>query len=120
MLLCSGDLFRTDQEGYLYFVARKDDIIKSRGEKVSPREVENVIYGMSAVQDAAVIGIEDALLGQAIKAFVVLRDGQVCSERDIIKYCAARLESFMTPKYVAIVPTLPRTDTGKISKIGLR
>ena len=120
MVLYSGDLFRTDAEGYLYFVARKDDIIKSRGEKVSPREVENVIYGMSAVQDAAVIGVEDALLGQAVKAFVVLRDNQACSERDIIKYCAARLESFMTPKYVAIVPALPRTDTGKISKTGLR
>ncbi len=120
MLLYSGDLFRTDQEGYLYFVARKDDIIKSRGEKVSPREVENVIYGMSAVQDAAVIGVDDELLGQAVKAFVVLRDGQSCTERDVIRHCAARLESFMTPKYVAIVPSLPRTDTGKISKTGLR
>ena len=118
-VLYSGDIFRSDADGYLYFVARKDDIIKSRGEKVSPREVENVLYGMAAVQDAAVIGVEDELLGQAVKAFVVLRDGQNCSERDIIKYCAARLESFMTPKFVAIVQALPRTDTGKISKIGL-
>lgn len=119
LVLYSGDLFRTDQEGYLYFVARKDDIIKSRGEKVSPREVENVIYGISAVQDAAVIGVEDALLGQAVKAFVVLRAGHTVSERDIIRHCAARLESFMTPKYVVIVPSLPHTDTGKISKTGL-
>lgn len=118
-VLYSGDLFRTDAEGFLYFVARKDDIIKSRGEKVSPREVENVLYSMSEVQDAAVIGVDDALLGQAVKAFVVLRTGASCTERDIIKYCAARLESFMTPKFVAIVLSLPRTDTGKISKIDL-
>jgi long-chain acyl-CoA synthetase len=86
---------------------------------VSPREVENVIYGMNGVQEVAVIGVEDALLGQAVKAFVVLRQGHECSERDIIKYCAARLESFMTPKYVTIVPSLPKTDSGKISKTGL-
>lgn len=119
MVLYSGDIFRTDAEGYLYFVARKDDIIKSRGEKVSPREVENVLYSMPGVQDAAVIGVDDELLGQAIKAFVVLRDGHMASEREIIKYCAARLESFMAPKYVTIVPVLPRTATGKISKSGL-
>ena len=119
MVLYSGDLFRTDAAGFLYFVARKDDIIKSRGEKVSPREVENVLYSMPGVQDAAVIGVDDALLGQAVKAFVVLREGHRYSERDIMKYCAARLESFMAPKFVAIVPSLPRTDTGKISKTGL-
>lgn len=119
MVLYSGDIFRTDAEGYLYFVARKDDIIKSRGEKVSPREVENVLYSMPGVQDAAVIGVDDELLGQAVKAFVVLRDGHTASEREIIKYCAARLESFMAPKYVTIVPVLPQTATGKISKSGL-
>ena len=120
MVLYSGDLFRTDADGYLYFVARKDDIIKSRGEKVSPREIENVLYSMTEIQEAAVIGVEDALLGQAIKAFVVLRDDRACTERAIIKYCAAKLESFMVPKYVTIVPSLPRTDTGKISKTGLQ
>jgi long-chain acyl-CoA synthetase len=120
MVLYSGDIFRTDEEGYLYFVARKDDIIKSRGEKVSPREVENVLYAMPSVQEAAVIGVDDELLGQAVKAFVVLRDGHAASEREIIKHCAARLESFMAPKFVTIVPSLPRTATGKISKSGLR
>ena len=68
----TGDLFRMDEEGYLYFVARKDDIIKSRGEKVSPKEVENVLYGLEDVKEAAVIGIPDPILGQAIKAFVVI------------------------------------------------
>ncbi|MGB7541241.1 MAG: class I adenylate-forming enzyme family protein [Burkholderiales bacterium] len=119
MVLYSGDVFRTDEEGFLYFVARKDDIIKSRGEKVSPKEVENVLYGLDGVQDAAVVGVPDEILGQAIKAFVVLRPGCKYSEKDVIRHCQGRLESFMVPKHIAIVPELPKTDTGKIKKTGL-
>ena len=119
MVLYSGDVFRTDEDGYLYFVARKDDIIKSRGEKVSPKEVENVLYGLDGVQDAAVVGVPDEILGQAIKAFVVLRAGCKYSEKDVLRHCQGRLENFMVPKHVAIVPELPKTDTGKIKKTGL-
>jgi len=121
MLLHSGDIFRTDDEGYLYFVARKDDIIKSRGEKVSPREVENVLYGMDGVLEAAVVGVPDQILGEAVKAFVTLKPGwqPAPSERDVIRYCLSKLESFMAPKYVVFVDELPKTDTGKIKKTGL-
>ena len=119
MLLYSGDLFRTDAEGYLYFVARQDDIIKSRGEKVSPREVENALYAHDGVYEAAVVGVHDELLGQAVKAFVVLKDGITLSERDLVKHCLGRLESFMAPKHVEFVASLPTTDTGKIKKTGL-
>ena len=120
MLLYSGDLFRTDDEGWLYFVARKDDIIKSRGEKVSPREVENAIYSLDGVRDAVVIGIHDDILGEAVKAFVVLKDGHKLTEREVIRHCLAHLENFMAPKYVEFVAELPKTDTGKIKKSGLR
>lgn len=119
MLLYSGDLFRTDEEGWLYFVARKDDIIKSRGEKVSPREVENVLYSIDGVVDAAVVGTPDELLGQAVKAFLVLREDCTLSARDVIRHCLERLEPFMAPKYVEFVAALPRTNTGKISKSSL-
>jgi len=119
MILHSGDVFRTDAEGYLYFVARKDDIIKSRGEKVSPREVENALYALEGVYEAAVVGVPDALLGQAVKAFVVLKQGYGYSERDVIKHCVGRLENFMAPKHVEFVAELPKTDTGKIKKTGL-
>jgi long-chain acyl-CoA synthetase len=119
MYLFTGDIFRTDEEGYLYFVGRKDDIIKSRGEKVSPREVENILYNMEGVMEAAVIGVPDPVLGQAIKAFLALKPEFSYSERDIIKHCLAHLESFMAPKYVVFMNALPRTDTGKISKRGL-
>jgi acyl-CoA synthetase (AMP-forming)/AMP-acid ligase II len=81
VLLYSGDLFRTDEEGWLYFVARKDDIIKSRGEKVSPREVENAIHCLEGVMDAAVVGVPDVLLGEAVKAFVVVKDGDTRGAR---------------------------------------
>ena len=120
MVLYSGDLFRTDDEGWLYFVARKDDIIKSRGEKVSPREVENAIYGLDGVLEAAVIGVDDELLGQAIKAFVVLKEGFTYSEREVIRHCLGHLENFMAPKFVEFVDDLPVTNTGKIRKSGLR
>jgi long-chain acyl-CoA synthetase len=119
VLLYSGDVFRTDAEGWLYFVARKDDIIKSRGEKVSPREVENAIYFLDGVVDAAVVGVPDALLGEAIKAFVVVREGHALDERDVIRHCLQRLESFMAPKYVEFVRELPKTDTGKVKKTAL-
>jgi long-chain acyl-CoA synthetase len=119
MVLYSGDLFRTDEEGWLYFVARRDDIIKSRGEKVSPREVENVIYSLESVLDCAVVGVDDPILGQAIKAFVVLKAGRELTEKEVIRHCLAKLENFMAPKYVSFVADLPKTDTGKIKKTGL-
>jgi acyl-coenzyme A synthetase/AMP-(fatty) acid ligase len=118
-VLYSGDIFRTDEEGWLYFVARKDDIIKSRGEKVSPREVENALYAHEGVLEAAVIGVPDPVLGEAIKAFVVPREGHALTEREIIRHCLGRLENFMAPKHVEFVAELPKTDTGKIRKKGL-
>lgn len=119
MVLYSGDIFRMDEEGYLYFVGRSDDIIKSRGEKVSPKEVENVLYGMPAVLEAAVIGVDDDVLGQAVHAFVVVDAGAAVIERDVVRHCNEHLESYMVPKVVHIVSALPKTDTGKIRKTGL-
>jgi len=113
-VLYTGDLFKTDEDGYLYFVSRKDDIIKSRGEKVSPREVENVICEIPQVQQAAVIGIPDEILGQAVKAFVVLTPGAELDERDIMGHCTRRLESFMVPKAVEFRDDLPKTSSGKV------
>ncbi len=115
-VLYTGDLFRMDDEGYLYFVARKDDIIKTRGEKVSPKEVENVIYQIPGVAEAAVIGVPDAILGMAIKAVVVLVEGAELGEREIIRHCAANLEDFMVPKSVEFRRELPKTGSGKIRR----
>jgi amino acid adenylation domain-containing protein len=115
-VLYTGDLFRADAEGFLYFVGRKDDIIKCRGEKVSPKEVENVLYALDGIREAVVIGVPDPILGSAIKAVVSLGAGSNLPERAIIAHCAAHLEDFMVPKFVVIRDVLPKTDSGKLSR----
>jgi long-chain acyl-CoA synthetase len=116
--LCyTGDLFQQDEAGFFYFVARQDDVIKSRGEKVPPQEVENVLYGMAGVREAAVIGVPDPVLGQAVKAFVVADDPITAA--DVMRHCRAHLEDCMMPKYVELRAELPKTTTGKIQKTDL-
>ncbi|HBW88475.1 MAG TPA: AMP-dependent synthetase, partial [Cyanobacteria bacterium UBA11149] len=114
----TGDLFRMDDEGFMYFVSRKDDIIKSRGEKVAPKEVENVIYGLSGVREVAVIGVPDSVFGEAVKAFVVVEENGI-SQTDILRHCRTHLEDFMVPKYVELRSELPKTPSGKIKKTDL-
>ena len=113
--LHSGDYFRRDEEGFLHFVGRKDDMIKTRGERVSPKEVEDTICELEAVAEAAAIGVPDEILGQAIKVFVVTRTGGL-DEKAILRHCANRLSPFMVPKYVEFVPGIPKTAHGKISR----
>ena len=113
-MLYTGDLFRTDEEGFLYFVGRKDDIIKTRGEKVSPKEVENVLYEIAGIREACVIGVPDAILGQALKAIVAADEG--VTEADIIRHCRSRLEDFMVPATVEFRGQLPKSENGKIAR----
>jgi acyl-CoA synthetase (AMP-forming)/AMP-acid ligase II len=115
-VLHSGDLFRTDEEGYLYFVGRKDEIIKSRGQKVSPREIEDVLYMLPAIAEAAVVGVPDRMLGNAIRAIVVLKRGQDLGQRAVLNHCARHLEDFAVPGSVEFRDSLPYTATGKIDK----
>jgi amino acid adenylation domain-containing protein len=115
-VLYTGDLFRMDEDGYLYFVARRDDIIKTRGEKVSPREVEEALHAHPAVAEAAVMGVSDPVLGEAIRAVVTLREGAHVSERELLRHCRQRLEDFMVPRYVEFHASLPRTPSGKIAR----
>ena len=119
-VLCAQDQFVMDDKGYLYFRGRVDDIIKSRGEKVSPVEVENVLYNFPGIREAAVIGVADEVEGQSIKAFVSLDAGLVVDPKKIRQHCMAHLESFMVPREVVILPSLPKTDSNKISKKELR
>jgi acyl-CoA synthetase (AMP-forming)/AMP-acid ligase II len=116
MVLYTGDLFRTDEGGFLYFVGRKDDIIKTRGEKVSPKEVENVLYALAGVREAAVVGVPDPLLGLAIKAVVALDTFATLSAADVIRHCAKHLEDFMVPKHVEFRDELPKSENGKIAR----
>lgn len=119
-LLYTGDLFTMDEDGFFYFVSRKDDIIKTRGEKVSPAEVERIIHELDAVQEAAVVGVSDPILGEAIKAFVVPVASGALSKKDVTSHCSRRLEVFMVPKEIEFCDSLPTTSTGKISRKMLR
>ncbi|MGZ4954076.1 MAG: class I adenylate-forming enzyme family protein [Methylobacter sp.] len=118
-LLCTHDLFTVDEDGYLYFIGRTDDIIKSRGEKISPLEVETVLYGIQGIREAVVLGIPDLLLGQAVIAFVSVMENSDLSEGLIKKLCGDKLEAFMVPKYVTILPELPKSANNTTDKKAL-
>lgn len=120
--LCySGDQFRMDEEGFFYFVGRGDEVIKSGGKKVAPKEVEDALYGLPAVLEAAAIGVTDPVLGQAIKACVVLdpQAKKAPSIQDIRRHCQRTLEAFKVPREIEIRETLPKTPSGKIIKTNL-
>lgn len=120
IVLYSGDYFRKDEEGFLYFLGRKDDMIKTKGERVSPKEMENALSAMPGVAEVAVIGVPDEILGQAIKVFIVRKAETDVFEKDVKKFCSGSLESFMLPKYVEFLDELPKSSHGKIDKSALK
>lgn len=116
----SGDLATIDAEGYITIVDRKKDMIKTGGENVSSREVEEILYGLPGVSEAAVIGLPDPRWIEAVTAVVVPRTGCVLSKDDVLAHCRKRLASFKTPKHVFFVESMPRNASGKILKRDLR
>ena len=110
----SGDLVKMDEEGFLYFVGRRDTMIKSSGFRISPTEVEEVLFQSGKIQGAAVIGVHDDMLGQVIMAFVVPRDGDELATDELIAWCADRLPRYMVPQTVEILQELPKTTSGKV------
>ena len=117
--LSTGDLFRRDADGYLFWVGRTDDLIKSRGEKVYPREVEEVLHDLDEVAEAVVVGTPDRLLGEAVTAHVVAAEGHELDFRSIRRACSERLEPHMVPKHVHVHAALPRNPRGKIDRAAL-
>ncbi len=117
--LFTGDLARRDREGYLYIVSRKKDIIKAGGNRVSAKEIEECLLENGKVQEAAVIGVPDSVLGEAIKAIVVLRDGVTADEREMQDHCRAALAAHKVPKYIRFIDVLPKYASGKINKPAL-
>ncbi|MCP4261212.1 MAG: AMP-binding protein [Planctomycetes bacterium] len=118
--LYSGDYFRKDEDDFLYFLGRKDDMIKTRGERVSPKEVENVVCELEGVVEAVVVGIPDEILGQAVKAYIVPALGAKLTEKQVKRHCTVNMETFMVPKYIEFIDELPKTLNGKIDKKQLR
>jgi len=118
--LHTGDMAWMDEQGYIFLVDRKKDIIKSGGENIYSREVEEAIASHPAVKEVAVIGVPDARWGEAVKAVVVLKEGIVCMEKDILEHCKNQLAGFKRPKSISFVSALPRNVTGKVQKNELR
>lgn len=118
-VLRTGDWFRLDEDGFLFFLSRSDDIIKTRGEKVSPAEVEAALCAIPGVREAAVIGVDDETLGQAIRAYVVPVSGGTLNERDLRRELSGRLENFMLPREIILRDDLPKSPNGKIDRRAL-
>jgi long-chain acyl-CoA synthetase len=119
-ILCSNDLFKMDEDGFLYFQGRTDDIIKTRGEKVSPIEIENVIYKIDGVKEVAVIGVPDVIMGESIVAHITTHDLTQLNEKDVQKECMSKLEVFMVPQKVIFLNEMPKSPNGKIDKKELK
>jgi crotonobetaine/carnitine-CoA ligase len=118
--LHTGDNVRADADGYLYFIDRGKDMIKRAGENVASGEVERVVNDHPAVFESAAIGVPDEMRDEAIKVFVVLREGANATAEEIIAWCAERLSKFRVPSFIEFVDALPRTSVGKIQKHLLR
>jgi long-chain acyl-CoA synthetase len=119
-ILHTGDWFRLGECGLLYFAGRRDDLIKSFGRRVSPREVEDVAVSIPGVAEAAVIGVSDETGSQVVGIFVVAHAGSAIDENAVKAFCASRLEPYKVPKHVWIVGSLPRTPNGKVDKKQLK
>jgi acyl-CoA synthetase (AMP-forming)/AMP-acid ligase II len=119
-ILCSKDWFKMDEEGFLYFLGRTDDIIKTRGEKVSPAEIENIIYKIEGIKEVAVIGIPDEIMGESIIAYVTTHGSLQIGEKEIQKECMSHLELFMVPQRIIFLDEMPKSSNSKIDKKELK
>jgi len=117
--LKTGDLGYVDKDGYLYLEGRKSEMIKVGGNRIAPGEIEEVLSEIDNISEVAVVGISDELLGQIIKAVVVLSDGAELNAMQIKAYCKSKLATYKIPKYIEFVDSLPKTASGKIKRFKL-
>jgi len=118
--LYTGDIGKMDEEGYFYIVDRKKDMIISSGCNVYPRDIEEVFYENSKIQEACAIGIPHATRGESIKVFVVLKEGKTATQEELIEYCTDKLAKYKLPTEIEFRDELPKTNVGKILKKELR
>ncbi len=116
----SGDLVKMDDEGFLYFVGRRDAMIKVSGFRISPSEVEEVLYQTGKVSGAAAIGVPDEMLGQHIKVFITARDGEGINTESLIEFCKQKMPRHMVPRSVEILDEIPKTSSGKVDYPALK
>jgi long-chain acyl-CoA synthetase len=118
--LFTGDMGYLDEENYLFIVERKKDLVIRGGLNVYPKDVEEVIYRLGAVQECAVVGIPDAMMGEEVCAYIVLQSGAKLTADEVVLHCQSNLAKYKTPRYVEFVAALPKTNIGKIQKKEIR
>ncbi|MBN2396743.1 MAG: AMP-binding protein, partial [Deltaproteobacteria bacterium] len=118
--LYTGDIGYRDEDGYFFITERKKDIIIKGGENIAPREIEEVLFSHPKILEAAVVGMDDPIYGEDIKAFVVLKPGERVDPGEIISYCVERLQQFKSPRKVEFLETLPKSLVGKVLKKDLK
>jgi acyl-CoA synthetase (AMP-forming)/AMP-acid ligase II len=118
--LWTGDLANVDEDGFIFIVSRKKDIIKSGAFRIGPNHIESVLIEHQAVEEVAVVGAPDKLLGEAIVAYIIFRPDTHVTERDLLEHCHERLPGYKVPKRFEIVESLPKTTSGKVQKHVLR
>jgi len=118
--LKTGDMAKVDDEGFIYIIDRKDDFIKSYGNRISSQKIEACILEQDEVMAVAVIGVPDPLRGEAIRAFVVLRPNAAITEQEIISHCMKQLARYMIPRDVIFTSDLPTNQHGKVIKSKLK
>ncbi len=115
-----GDMAKRDDEGFIYIVDRKKDMVISGGVNIYPREIEELLLRHPAVADIGVVGVPDDRWGERLKAFAVVREGFTLSPEDIAAFCADKLAAYKIPRELVLIPALPRNANGKVLKTELR
>jgi len=118
--LATGDIAYIDEDGYLFIVDRKKDLIIASGHNVYPRDVEEILYEHPAIQEAVVVGVPDSYRGETVKAVIVLKEGKQCDEKELIAYCREHMASYKVPRIVEFRKELPKTNVGKILRRKVR
>jgi acyl-CoA synthetase (AMP-forming)/AMP-acid ligase II len=118
--LKTGDLAYKDEDGYLYIVGRSSEMIKSGAHRISPKDIEEVILALDEVEEVAVVGVEDEILGQVIKAVIVSAPGCQADKKSIMRYCKSNLANYKLPKQIEFVDQIPRTASGKVRRFMLQ
>ena len=116
----TGDIGKIDEEGFVYVLDRKKDMINRSGEKIYSQEVENVICDYLKVLEVAVVGVPDPVTGEVVKACIALKPGEKATDEDIKGFCRERLADYKVPKFVEFMESLPRNPAGKVNKLALR
>ena len=116
----TGDTGRIDEDGYLYFIDRKKDVVRRRGENISSYEVEQVIHDHPKVFEAAVVGVPSELSEEEVLAVVIVREGEEINPEELMDFCQSRMAHFAIPRYIRFVKELPKTPSQRVEKYKLK